>query len=117
MIDHDSTHSNRMITSGQWKHFFKDLNQSHQGKSLRLLRGEDLLAGAPDAEPRSLKSLEYEGIGNKHRIILVSEVDGEPHKSEIEFNLVWGVFDRDERITSIQFVDDYNRKVILDFNL
>ena len=116
MEDHDSTHTNRMITSGQWKHFFKDLDQSHRGKHLRLLRGEDLLSGSPSGELSTLKSLEYKGSGNNHRVIVATELAGDMHESTVEFNLVWGIFDRDDRVVSIQFVDDYNRKVILEFD-
>jgi hypothetical protein len=81
-----------------------------------LLRGEDLLAGSPSGELSTLKSLEYQGSGNSHQINFVTELAGEVHQSAVEFNLVWGIFDRDDRVVSIQFVDDYNRKVILEFD-
>ena len=115
MLDHDPTHQRRMITSDQWAYFFQNLAQSHQGKIVRIQQGPEFLSAESAAEATMLEGLAYQHPGAIHLLTITTRSDGDLETTEIEFNLVWTVFDRNNHVLAVECTDDKNRKTILDF--
>ncbi len=115
MIDHDPTHQRRMITSDQWTYFFQDLAQSHQGKTVRIRQGPDFMSAEAATATTTLEELVYEHHGASHLLTITTGGESGLQTMEVEFNLVWSVFDRNNQVVAVECTDDKNRKTVLNF--
>jgi hypothetical protein len=115
MIDHDPTHQRRMITSDQWVYFFQNLAQSHQGKAVRIQQGPDFMSAEAATATTTLEGLVYEHPGARHHLAITTGGEGGLQSVEINFHLVWSVFDRNSQVVAVECTDEKNRKVVLNF--
>ncbi len=114
MIDHDASHSSRMIISSQYSYFFEDLARSQQGKAVRIEMGGDVRTTEVPKDQVVLEGLDY-SHSPKGEMVTVSTSDPVQPEYRVSFNLVWAVFDREDKVVAVEFSDEHNRKVVLRF--
>ena len=107
MLDHDPTHKMRMVPSGRWKGFLTDLARDQGGKTIRLEQGEA-------TRQVILETLEYHhSLLGSHEVEITSKEAGVDQSITVDFNLLWAVFDQDEKMVAVELADEQNRKTIL----
>lgn len=107
MLDHDPTHKMRMIPSGRWADFLKDLSHSQQGKTIRIAQGET-------TRQAILETLEYHhSLMGGHDVVITTEEADTGQSITVDFNLIWAVFDQDDKLIAVELTDDQNRKTTL----
>ena len=114
MIDHDASHQSKMIMSYQYSYFFKDLTQSQQGKAVQIEKGGDVRTTEVPGDQVVLEGLDY-SRSPKGETVTVSTSDPDQPAFRVSFNLVWAVFDREDKVVTVEFSDEHNRKVVLRF--
>jgi hypothetical protein len=107
MLDHDPTHKMRMIPSGRWEDFLTDLARNQQGRTIRIEQDEA-------TRQVILETLEYHHpLMGGHDVEIIAKEAGADQSITVDFNLVWAVFDEDDKMVAVQLADDQNRKTIL----
>ncbi len=114
MIDHDASHHSKMVISSQYSYFFEDLAQIQRGRNVRIEKGGEILSTELSGEQIVLEGLEY-SHSHKGEIVILTTNHPEHPEFNIDFILVWAVFDRDEKVVAVSFSDEHNRKVVLRF--
>lgn len=107
MLDHDPSHKMRMIPSGQWEDFLEDLAQTQQGKTIHIEQGEA-------TRQVILETLEYHtSLLGSNEVEITTKEAGVDQTIAVDFNLMWAVFDQDDRMIAVELTDEQNRKTIL----
>jgi hypothetical protein len=114
MIDHDASHQRKMIMSYRYSYFFEDLAQSQQGKAVRIEKGGAIRTTEVPGDQAVLEGLKY-SHSPKGETVIVSTSDPDQPELKVGFNLVWVIFDREDKVVAVELSDEHNRKVVMRF--
>jgi hypothetical protein len=103
-----------MIISSQYSYFFEELAQSQRGKAVRIEKEGDIPSTELSRDQVVLEGLDYRH-SSKGEIVTVSTSDPDRPEFRVSFNLVWAIFDQEDRVVAVEFSDEHNRKVVLRF--
>lgn len=102
-----------MISSNQWPRFFVQVAEEHVGRAVRVEREVATASAAAMTAAGTLEALDYQPAGARKVTIRIQAE--ELQEITVKPSLVWGIYDTDGLLVSVEVIDDHDRKLILHF--
>jgi hypothetical protein len=105
-----------MISSNRWSRFFAQAAEEHAGKGIRVEREVATVSSAAIGHSGRLEALDYQRAGGAHQLTVSIRAE-ELQEITVKPSLVWGIYNTEGMLVSVEVIDDHDRKLILNFDL
>ena len=101
-----------MLVGNDWSSFFEDLTQSHQGRSVTVEQGNDLLLDSPPGQGVPLKGIELYNDHKQQSLVITTAT--QTYTIETPY-LIWVVRNEQGELVALQISDAGDREFIVRF--